>query len=159
MLIDDDEGGLPANPSVWDANDECTKSNMVHDSLGHRTLSFETNGLRSCRGLEQCGGENHSRGREVMEDDSATSSESVASFPGQTLRRTLLLRELPGQVTYQDIVKVLRGGCVLSIFLRQRDRIARVTFTDDLAAREFLQHARKDGVYIKGMRVSFCCKL
>ena len=53
-----------------------------------------------------------------------------------------------------DIVRFLRGGTILDIYLRTNDRSASISFVEGTAAQQFIAHAKKNDVYIHGKRVS-----
>ena len=67
--------------------------------------------------------------------------------------RSIVLRGLSTCTTLADIAKVVRGGLVLNVFLRPRDRTAHVSFVDPIAAEKFIIHSKRSDIYIKGKRV------
>lgn len=67
--------------------------------------------------------------------------------------RSIVLRGLSPFTTLADIAKVVRGGLVLNVFLRPRDRTAHVSFVDPIAAEKFIIHSKRSDIYIKGKRV------
>ena len=68
-------------------------------------------------------------------------------------QRTILLKNLSDRVTHKDIVEVIRGGALLDIYLRSTDRTANVSFVEGVAAQEFMNHVRRNDIYIHGKRV------
>ena len=68
-------------------------------------------------------------------------------------QRTVTLRGLSERTTHRDVAAVVRGGTLLDIFLRIRERVASVSFVDGSAARGFLAHAKRHDLYILGKRV------
>ncbi|OGM40741.1 hypothetical protein ABOM_010909 [Aspergillus bombycis] len=87
--------------------------------------------------------------RDDYDDSSRNSGSSIASTP----QRTILLRGLPDRVTHRDVVEALKGGALLHIHLRTRERMASISFVEEANAQEFIQHAKSHGVYIAGKRV------
>ena len=71
--------------------------------------------------------------------------------------RSVVLRGLHPHTTLADIAKVVRGGMVLNMFIRQRERTAHVAFVDAIAAEKFLIHSKRSDIYIKGKRVRSRC--
>lgn len=67
--------------------------------------------------------------------------------------RSIVLRGLSAFTTLADIANVIRGGHVLNMFLRSRDRTAHVSFVDAIAAEKFIIHSKRSDLYIKGKRV------
>lgn len=68
-------------------------------------------------------------------------------------QRTVSLRGLSDRTTHKDIAAVVRGGTLLDIFLRIRERVASVSFVDGSVAQEFLTHVKRHDLYILGKRV------
>jgi len=68
-----------------------------------------------------------------------------------------VLKGLPPLTTLADITEVVRGGMLLNVFLRPRDRTAHVTFVQPTAAERFLIHSQRNDLYIKGKRVTPAC--
>jgi hypothetical protein len=62
--------------------------------------------------------------------------------------RTVVLKGLSERTAHRDIVAVVRGGALLDIFLRSRDRMASISFASGKAAQEFLTYARRNDIYI-----------
>src|SRR5215470_10408591 len=58
-------------------------------------------------------------------------------------KRTLYFAGLPVGTAHKDIVKVLRGGRILDIYLR-KDRSATVSFIE--GAQEFLKYAKRHDI-------------
>ena len=72
------------------------------------------------------------------------------AFPRHA-KRTLYFAGLPAGTAHKDLVKVLRGGRILDIYLR-KDRSATVSFIE--GAQEFFKYAKRHDVYIHQKRVS-----
>ena len=72
-------------------------------------------------------------------------------FP-QDDQRTILFTNLSDRTTHQDLVKIIRGGRLLDIYIRN-DRSATVSFVE--GAREFLAYAKRNDFYIHAKRVRF----
>ena len=68
-------------------------------------------------------------------------------------QRSVSLKWLSDRVTHGDIVKVVRGGALLDVYLR-KDRTASVSFVEPSAAQAFLAHAKRHDIYLCGKRVS-----
>lgn len=67
--------------------------------------------------------------------------------------RSIVLRGLAPSTTLADIAKVIRGGLVLNMFIRPRERTAHVVFVDPIAAEKFLIYSKRSDIYIKSKRV------
>ncbi|KAK2747829.1 hypothetical protein FQN55_004705 [Onygenales sp. PD_40] len=65
-----------------------------------------------------------------------------------TESRTVLLKGLSERTTHRDIVAAVRGGALVDIFLRARDRQASISFAEGRAAQEFLAYAKRQDLYI-----------
>ncbi|KKZ63302.1 hypothetical protein EMCG_00285 [[Emmonsia] crescens] len=65
-----------------------------------------------------------------------------------TENRTILLKGLPERATHRDIVAAIRGGALVDVFLRPRERQASVSFAEGKAAQEFLTFAKRQDLYI-----------
>ncbi|KAL1861963.1 hypothetical protein Plec18170_000787 [Paecilomyces lecythidis] len=91
------------------------------------------------------------------EDDGQSSGSedftSVQQSSPQSEYRTLVLHELPDRCSHRDIAEVIRGGALLEIYLRPRERSASVSFVTETDARSFLDYAQKYKIYILGKRI------
>ena len=67
-------------------------------------------------------------------------------------RYTLMLSNLPSDVTHKDVTNIVRGGRLIDVWLRKGEQKAVVTFAEGAA--DFLSHAKRNGVYIGPKRVS-----
>ncbi|GAD93771.1 hypothetical protein AOR_1_1002054 [Paecilomyces variotii No. 5] len=89
-------------------------------------------------------------------DGQGSSSDGVTnaqqSSP-QSEYRTLVLHELPDRCSHREVAEVIRGGALLEIYLRPRERSASVSFVTATDARNFLDYAQKYKIYILGKRV------
>ncbi|EEH04479.1 conserved hypothetical protein [Histoplasma capsulatum G186AR] len=65
-----------------------------------------------------------------------------------TENRTLLLKGLPERATHRDVVSVIRGGALVDVFLRPRERQASVSFAEGRAAQEFLAFTKRQDLFI-----------
>ncbi|KAL2872471.1 RNA-binding protein [Aspergillus lucknowensis] len=86
-------------------------------------------------------------------DDYRESSRSTESSSPQAEQRTVLIRGLPDRATHQDIVDAVKGGAILHIYLWARDHTASVSFVEELAAQNFLDHTKTYGLYVAEKRV------
>ncbi|KAE8146103.1 hypothetical protein BDV25DRAFT_133203 [Aspergillus avenaceus] len=86
-------------------------------------------------------------------DDYENISRSSGSSAPPTTQRTILLRGLPDRVTHKDIVESIKGGALLHIYLRARERMASVSFIEEADAQAFMQHAKAYNVSVAGKRV------
>lgn len=62
--------------------------------------------------------------------------------------RTVLLKGIPERAIHRDIAAVVRGGALVDIFLRSRDRIASVSFANTKAAQRFFTYAKRNTLFI-----------
>lgn len=97
--------------------------------------------------------EDLSRDRDEKDDGQELSNTGYCSATPSG-KRTVSLGNLPGEVTFEQITDAVRGGALLHIYLRARRQIANVSFVEEDAAQEFLNHARKYGIYIGGKQVA-----
>lgn len=67
--------------------------------------------------------------------------------------RTILLCNLAEGVTHANITAAIRGGQLLDVYLRHRDRFASVSFVYGEDAKAFYARARHYDLYIKNKRV------
>jgi prepilin-type processing-associated H-X9-DG protein len=65
----------------------------------------------------------------------------------------VVFKGLVDRTTHKDIVDAVRGGALLDVFLRPRERTANVSFVDGAAAQSFLTYARRNDIYIHEKRV------
>ncbi|OAA58051.1 hypothetical protein SPI_06936 [Niveomyces insectorum RCEF 264] len=89
-----------------------------------------------------------------------TPAANAADGPGtarpvfeRSCMRTIELGGLSESATHADVAAVVRGGPVLDIYIRTRDRAAMVSFLREADARNFFTHVRKHPLYIKSKRV------
>ena len=54
---------------------------------------------------------------------------------------------------FQDIVDFIRGGLVLDIYLRSHERSASISFVEGSAAQDFMNHVKRNDIYVHGKRV------
>ncbi|KAL2815337.1 hypothetical protein BJX63DRAFT_420420 [Aspergillus granulosus] len=86
-------------------------------------------------------------------DGYGDSSRSTESSSPRVENRTVLIRGLPDRTTHQDIVDAVKGGAILHIYLWARDRTASVSFVEEIAAQNFLDHTRTYGFYVAEKKV------
>ncbi|EEH19699.2 hypothetical protein PABG_01958 [Paracoccidioides brasiliensis Pb03] len=67
-----------------------------------------------------------------------------------TENRTILLKGLSEKTTHRDIVAAVRGGALVDVFLRPRERQASISFAEGKSAQEFLSYAKRQDLYILG---------
>jgi hypothetical protein len=67
--------------------------------------------------------------------------------------RTIIIRGLAPFTTLADLAGIIRGGIVLNMHIRSRDRAAIVSFVDPMAAEKFIMHSRRNDIYLKGKRL------
>ncbi|CAM1502828.1 Fc.00g076040.m01.CDS01 [Cosmosporella sp. VM-42] len=95
----------------------------------------------------------------VTEDSHRFGEDSNSSNPhrGPELerkaKRSILLLELPDAITHADLTSAIRGGQLLDVYLRRRERSASVSFLHAEDAKAFYDHVRKHDLYIKDKRV------
>ncbi|OJJ01196.1 hypothetical protein ASPVEDRAFT_40750 [Aspergillus versicolor CBS 583.65] len=85
-------------------------------------------------------------------DDYGESSRSTLSS-SQSEQRTVMVRGLPDKVTHRHIVDAVKGGAILHIYLWNRDHTASISFVEETAAQDFLDHSRAYGLYVAEKRV------
>ncbi|CBF70475.1 hypothetical protein AN5962.2 [Aspergillus nidulans FGSC A4] len=150
--------GTPPFPSEAHENGEESVRNKVPLSNGYsEPFSAEPDHSHHNIPTELCdGGDNdedaltdsHSDER----DDYGESSGSASSSP-QAEQRTILICGLPDKATHRNIVDVVRGGAILHIYVWARDHTASVSFVEESAAQDFLDHTRRYGLYVAEKRV------
>lgn len=86
-------------------------------------------------------------------DDLGASQESSEFFDNNN-DRSLILKGLPKSASLADVIKIIRGGLVLNVFMRRQHATAHVAFVEPSAAKRFLVHAKNNEVVIKGKRVT-----
>lgn len=78
---------------------------------------------------------------------------STRALYEKVAKRTILLMNLPENPTHSEIVKIVRGGMLLDIYIRSHDRIASISFLEEVHAEEFFRHVKRHDLYIRGKRV------
>ena len=74
---------------------------------------------------------------------------------GKYEQRSVAIKNLADRTTHSDIAGIVRGGLLLEIFLRTRDRLVSVSFLEGSAAAAFMQHVKRHDIYLHGKRVSY----
>lgn len=69
---------------------------------------------------------------------------------------TLLFSSLPEDIKHKDLTSIIKGGRLIQIWLREKERSADVTFAEGAAA--FLAYSKRNPFYIRGKRVSTITK-
>ncbi|MCJ1324838.1 hypothetical protein MMC10_001500 [Thelotrema lepadinum] len=69
------------------------------------------------------------------------------------VKRSLRLQRLPDEVTYKDIVGLMRGGALLDVSLQSRGKSAWVSFVDPAAAVSFLKYAQYEVIRLHGQKI------
>lgn len=153
---------LPQKPSEWSAAPVFVpKSTLEQNALEATTNGRDLHGnwrnerrifpQPSLRQEEELTGENDLA---VYEDGCSVEKEEDGQYDAVNREdRSLTLRGLPPQATLSDVAKIVRGGLVLNMFIRRRERTAHVTFVEPLAALKFLMHSRRNDLYIRSKRV------
>lgn len=96
---------------------------------------------------------------ETFEDSFATGVDSDTNRikpPDHALKqRTLIMRGIPPPATLLDIVKAIRGGQLLTLYIRQlqAERFARISFVDADRAEALFFYSKRAGIYVLGKRV------
>ncbi|KMP04483.1 hypothetical protein CIRG_04164 [Coccidioides immitis RMSCC 2394] len=62
--------------------------------------------------------------------------------------RTIVLKGIPDRTTHSHIVAAVRGGALVDVFLRSRERTASISFADSRAAQEFFTYAKRQHLCI-----------
>lgn len=82
------------------------------------------------------------------DDSLARQTPSPKSHTETGENRTVLLKGIPDRTMHRDVAAVVRGGALVDIFLRSRDRIASVSFADTKAAQRFYMYAKRQSLFI-----------
>ena len=70
-------------------------------------------------------------------------------------QRSVVASNLSDRTTHKDLINVIRGGALLDIYLRTNDRSASISFIEGSAAQNFMNHVKRNDIYIHGKRVSY----
>lgn len=73
----------------------------------------------------------------------------------RTGTRSVVLANLPEGTSHADIIRAVRGGQLLDVILRSADRTATLAFVYPSDAKAFIQHIKRNDLYIKTKRVGF----
>ena len=74
--------------------------------------------------------------------------------PSRSCARTILISNLSERASHVDVTNAIRGGPLIDIYLRQKDRSATVSFLYEEDSRAFFDHVRRHDLYICQKRVS-----
>lgn len=91
--------------------------------------------------------------QEINVEEQQEQSPAVDGVDDNDEHYTIEMRNLPERCTLLDITKSIRGGALVQIYMRFTERMARVTFVDAAAAREFLARGKQIGHYIHNKKV------
>ncbi|KAK5075331.1 hypothetical protein LTS08_001603 [Lithohypha guttulata] len=74
----------------------------------------------------------------------------------QTCRkdRSLVLTGLSKDATLIDVLKHIRGGAILNVFLKRHDQTAHVSFVESAGAESFINHVKRNDLYINSKRIT-----
>lgn len=95
-------------------------------------------------------------GEEIISGDEGADLEKmgVSKQLGHVHRgRSVLLRGIPKSASLRDVCKIVRGGMILNLFLRPHQNTAHVSFVNPQAAEDFLLHADRTDLYVKGRKI------
>lgn len=101
---------------------------------------------------------------ESLDDDNSIfdrgfeTGDSSATGPGhlEPLRhdkRSVRISGLPDNATLADVTSMVRGGQLLDVYLRHRDRAAVVAFLYGSDAAAFVNYGRRNDLYVNNKRV------
>ena len=71
-------------------------------------------------------------------------------------QRTITVKNLSDRATHKDIIDFVRGGLVLDIYLRSYERSASISFVEGSAAQDFMNHVKRNDIYVHDKRVGPC---
>ncbi|KAF7548827.1 hypothetical protein G7046_g8536 [Stylonectria norvegica] len=87
----------------------------------------------------------------ILESSQESGHESLQDT--KNALRSVQLLNLAEGVTHADITKAVRGGQLVDLYLRRRDRTATVSFVRGQDASAFYDHAQTHGLFVKRKRV------
>ncbi|KUL84039.1 hypothetical protein ZTR_07152 [Talaromyces verruculosus] len=91
--------------------------------------------------------------RDPQTDEQQEQSPAADGPDDDDEQHTIEMRNLPDRCTHFDITRSICGGALVQIYVRFIERMARVTFVDAAAAREFLARGKRIGFYIHNQKV------
>ncbi|EGE78564.1 hypothetical protein BDBG_07091 [Blastomyces gilchristii SLH14081] len=146
-------GHLPRHPLHSISNDPISKNTTPNDSWprnsADRALRVHTNSNGRRSSLENDVTSFPSDERDDGVHLGNIQSRQDRQQPSNcTENRTLLLKGLPERATHRDIVAAIRGGALVDVFLRPRERQASVSFAEGKSAQEFLAFTKRQDLYI-----------
>ena len=68
-------------------------------------------------------------------------------------QRTIFVKNLSDRATHKDMVDFVRGGLLLDVYLRSYERSASISFVEGSTAQEFMNHVKRNDIYVHGKRV------
>ena len=87
------------------------------------------------------------------DDHGSTAPKAEKQHYARTEQRSITVKNLSERTTHQDILNVIRGGAILDIYVRSAERCAIVSFIEGSAAQSFMNHVKRNDVYLQGKRV------
>ena len=87
------------------------------------------------------------------EDISLSTSRAEKKRYAREEQRTIIVRNLSDRMTHKDIIDIVRGGVLLDVFLRSNEHTASISFVEGSAAQNFMNHVKRNDVYVHGRRV------
>jgi hypothetical protein len=99
------------------------------------------------------GGKDESAPKRVDDWYEYDDDDNAEYFKTDRQDRTVKIHSLSQFTTLADIAGIVRGGIILNMHIRARDRIALVSFVEPMAAEKFIMHCRRNEVYLKGKRL------
>jgi hypothetical protein len=71
-----------------------------------------------------------------------------------TVQRSITISGLSPATTLKDLAKVIRGGTLFELYIRNREMTGHVSFVEPSDAQRFLEYAQSNTIYIRGNQVS-----
>lgn len=113
------------------------------------------------RSIAGAGGRQHSFSHDdlsfpsdVDKDDRLSTQPAVERHQiARSEQRTIIVKNLSDRASHKDIVDIIRGGALLDVYLRTNDKSASVSFVEGSAAQAFMNHVKRNDIYIHGKRV------
>ncbi|KFA75303.1 hypothetical protein S40288_00166 [Stachybotrys chartarum IBT 40288] len=139
---------LPGVPSPAQHHRTSSVDECSGDSEDESHESFSSDGSY-CRAISPSRRRSHTRS---VNGDSTTQMPLKHGFERDAMR-SLSLSNLRDGTTHADITAVVRGGQILDVYIRWKDRAASVSFIHAADAHAFFNYARRTDVYVKNKRV------
>ncbi|KFA63554.1 hypothetical protein S40285_00394 [Stachybotrys chlorohalonatus IBT 40285] len=139
---------LSGAPSAAQHHRTSSVNECSDDSEEESHESFSSDGSY-CRAISPSRRRSYTRS---VNGDSTTQMPFKDDFSRDAMR-SLTLSNLRDGTTHADITAVVRGGQILDVYIRWKDRAASISFIHAADAHAFFNYARKTDVYIKNKRV------